>query len=267
MATLSRLSEAERHNLTQSTLGQAKCQQWYDEREGCITASKFAQVIKCKKPDSRVKNILYPNRNAYSDALRYGHYNEENAVAAYKTLKHLHECNVIVTETGLHVHPEFSFLGASPDRIVTERGDEGLLEVKCPFSKQQMTPVDACTDKRFCDQLLNTEVLLKKDNAYYQVQGQMGVRGHKWCDFVIWTNNGHAAQSTTVERIYFDEDFWNNKVLPGLLYFRRHALVPELLSRRLKRFGMLYLHCSYVPYIKYERMKKAQSKEESKERA
>lgn len=219
-----------------------------------ITASKYAHVIKCKKPEGHIKRILYPSQKATSDALRYGRENEDNAVAAYKVLKGLHDCDITVTETGLHVGREFSFLGASPDRIVRDGNDEGLLEVKCPYSKQDMSPAEACTDKRFFCELVNTEVVLRKDNTYYyQIQGQMAITGHKWCDFVVWTNNGSPALSTNVERVRFDESFWETKVLPGLLYFARHALVPELLCKRLKRLGKLYLNCDYVPYIKHER--------------
>ena len=41
---------------------------------------------------------------------------------------------VEVQQTGLHVHPTFSFLAASPDRLVVDKSmspTDGLLEVKC----------------------------------------------------------------------------------------------------------------------------------------
>ena len=45
---------------------------------------------------------------------------------------------------------------------------------------------------------------LKKNHEYYdQVQGQMGLTGTKWCDFVVYTKVG-----MNVERITFDQDHW-----------------------------------------------------------
>ena len=41
---------------------------------------------------------------------------------------------------------------------------------------------------------------------YFQVQGQLAITGKKWCDFVVWT----LKQPMYVERIYFDENLWND---------------------------------------------------------
>ena len=43
--------------------------------------------------------------------------------------------------------------------------------------------------------------LTKNHKYYYQVQGQLGITGTKWCDFVTYTFAGMC-----IERIYFDED-------------------------------------------------------------
>lgn len=47
----------------------------------------------------------------------------------------------------------------------------------------------------------------KNHSFYYQVQGQMGVSGRKWCGFVVWTLKGMS-----VEKIMFDEAFWEKMV-------------------------------------------------------
>ena len=80
----------------------------------------------------------------------------------------------------------------------------GLAEVKCPYSKFQVTPMAACDDRVFCCIVENGHVKLKQNHAYYsQVQGQMGVTGAKWVDFIIYTNVG-----LSVERIDFDPKHW-----------------------------------------------------------
>ena len=47
------------------------------------------------------------------------------------------------------------FLGASPDARVTDpycelpEGVKELLNLKCPFSKKDVTPLEACEDEKF----------------------------------------------------------------------------------------------------------------------
>lgn len=75
------------------------------------------------------------------------------------------------------------------------------------------------------------------------MQGQVAVTGCKWCHFVIWAE-GHG--STHIETIDFDEKFFHEDVLSGLLYYAEHALFPELLTCRIKRLGNLTSR--YVSY-------------------
>ena len=71
-------------------------------------------------------------------------------------------------------------LGASPDAKVIDKGCSicfRLAEVKCPYTKFNVTPLDACSDPDFfMEKVDDTHCRLKRDHAYYaQVQGQMGV--------------------------------------------------------------------------------------------
>ena len=60
------------------------------------------------------------------------------------------------------------------------------------------------------------EVRLKRSHRYYtQVQGQLGVTGLTWCDFVIWAGPGRMF----IERIDFDPVFWEETVLMPLIHF------------------------------------------------
>lgn len=60
---------------------------------------------------------------------------------------------------------------------------------------------------------------------YAQVQGQMGVGGRPWCDFVVYTKKG-----ISVERVPFNETYWNNKLLPKLIEFYDSCVLPEIVS-------------------------------------
>ncbi|CAN7942145.1 unnamed protein product, partial [Ixodes hexagonus] len=172
---------------------------------------------------------------------QYGIDNEPVAVSGYVSFMACQDREVVIEETGLHIHREYPYLAVSPDRIVYEEGNKGLLEVKCPPSKKGMTPAEACSSDDFCCQLVDGDVVLKKTHPFYfQVQGQMAVVGAEWCDFVVWTNNGPLSRSLSVERVYLDQVFWESEVLPGLVYFYRFAILPELLTRRVKRQNFLY---------------------------
>lgn len=78
--------------------------------------------------------------------------------------------------------------------------------------------------------MVNGAAELKKTHGYYyQVQGQMGVTGKKWCNFVVWTCVG-----LNVQQIQFDELFWINMCLK-LDKFYVEAFIPELYSRRVQK--------------------------------
>lgn len=255
MKTMKPLSQTERDLICHQTVGQASNKKWHAERVGRLTASMFKRICRCTKPDSLLKALLYPWDRATSEAIVYGRQHEADAVAAYVKLLQARDSSVAVRETGLHVHCQYPFLAASPDRIVVVDGKEGLLEVKCPFSKKRITCEDACSDRNFCCRLTEEGAELKRDHAYfYQVQGQMAVTGHNWCDFVIWTEGNAPGDPPHlhVERIEFCEKFWAQEVLPGLLHFTKHALVPEILTRRVKRLGRLYTSETYVSFKKFK---------------
>ena len=68
----------------------------------------------------------------------------------------------------------------------------GIAEVKCPYTKYHVTPLDACTDAKLFMELIGaSKCKLKEDDQYYaQVQGQMAVTGARRCDFIVFTKGG-----------------------------------------------------------------------------
>lgn len=81
-----------------------------------------------------------------------------------------------------------------------------------------MTPLEACSDPNFCCQKIDGKCKLKVTHPYYaQVQGQMGITGAEWCDFVVFTKKGMS-----VERIAFDRQYWHDLERKLLLYYYEH---------------------------------------------
>jgi hypothetical protein len=83
-------------------------------------------------------------------------------------------------------HP---FLAASPDEVI---GDDGLIEIKCPYTARDFTPENAIISKKIkFASLENGHLKLKRTHAYYfQVQGQLLITGRQFCYFVI----GHRRE-------------------------------------------------------------------------
>ena len=222
------VSPAERQKIERTTLEQANDQSWFELRKSRLTASNFGTVARRRHatPVAKlVRNLLYDvPREARS--LQWGRDHEEDARQAYSRKS---GPTMILTRSGLVIHPEHGWLACSPDDLVSDTVAEsqGLVEYKCPYSARDITVEEACKKKDFMCMLNSGKVTLKRTHKYYyQVQGQMAITRRWWCDFVIWT-----PHSTTVERINFDEEFWAT-VVPKLELFYDRAIVPELVSPR-----------------------------------
>ena len=82
--------------------------------------------------------------------------------------------NAQVSEVGLQLSSSFPYLGASLDGVVTCKKGTWGLEIKCPFSKYNMSLQEALKDKKFFLVEDGGNFKLKRKHAYfYQVQGQM----------------------------------------------------------------------------------------------
>ena len=64
--------------------------------------------------------------------------------------------------------------------------EQFIILLKCPYSVRNQTPVEACSSAGFyCTADVSGYLHLKRHSYYAQVQGQMGVGGRPWCDFVV----------------------------------------------------------------------------------
>ena len=229
-ATLAVTADKSRE-IERDTREQRKSSLWFTVRSHRITSSLFGAVMSRRPdtpPDSLVLRIIQP-KTFSTPATVYGIEKEKAAVEEYIIYKGSKD--IIVTPSGVIVNPAWSFLGASPDGTVydpsTPQEPYGFLEVKCPYSVRNMTPTEAASGNGFCSRLNSSRQLeLKQNHQYYaQVQGQMALGERNWCDFVIFTLKG-----ISVQRISFDQEYWNTKLLPKLASFYDNCVAPELVS-------------------------------------
>jgi putative phage-type endonuclease len=148
------------------------------ERKGRLTASQFGAALGLNPYLSR--QALWREMTGRAETFQgneatdWGTKHETIAIDAY-------EC-----ETGSIVVPapfiKFEdWCGATPDGYV---GDDGLIEVKCPFSQR----------------------IYPEWPVYYmaQVIGQLGITGRSWCDCFCWTPDGYSI----INRVYHEENTW-----------------------------------------------------------
>lgn len=230
----------ERNKIEKETQPQFKSFLWYSERARRITGSRCGKILCQKmKTDALLISILYPkptlNTTNLPLPLKWGIENESNALRKYvQFMRSEGHTNLITEPCGFVIHPTQGWLGASPDAVIMDPTVEdkyGILEIKCPFSKREIHPIDACKDSQFYCTYNDNRIKLKRDHQYYhQVQLQLYVTSDKskWCDFFIFTNKGYA-----VERIYPDEE-WQRTKIKELEDYYNNYMVPEIIGQRLK---------------------------------
>ena len=197
------------------TVNQSQNPLWRQYRTGRITSSKFKAAVTYKGDNvenSVVKTVFGRYADFSSEATIYGLDSEEPARKEYTTL-HARSCHgqVSVKLTGFHINPDMPHLGASPDAIVDcSRCGVGILEIKSPYNKRNMSIQEACQDSKapyvpVCTTVFkrNTTVKssgfeVKPQSAWmYQVQGALLITRATYCDFVLYTQ-----KETAMTRIY-----------------------------------------------------------------
>lgn len=111
-----------------------------------------------------------------NDATRWGTANEANAIEAYTA-----HTGQAVTPVGLVAHPTLPWCAASPDGLL---GDDGLLEVKCPYYQQFKGPHQAVPP-----------------HYYLQVQQQLQCAQREWAHYVCYC----GLKGMSIHRIERDD--------------------------------------------------------------
>jgi len=166
--------------------------------------------------------MMHPKRFV-SRRKAHGRKYEGAAILEYQNLMKVSKTPVVVLKCGLVVSKEIPVFAATPNGKVIDfvcSHPFGILEVKFPSTKSAVTPLDACADPKFFCQQVGDHCCLKTDHEYYaQVQDQMAVTGASWYDFAVYTFKGMSIQ-----RISFDQEFWDNITQRLKLYYFQHFL-------------------------------------------
>jgi len=127
------------------------------DKEFGDTAIKYAMSV-------AMERLGVQKPELWTKELEWGLDHEADAVTAYET-----KAGQMVEPCGHVVHPEFEFVGGTPDGFV---GSDGLIEIKCPYQPEN----------HFGNLVSNMQLSDYED----QIQGYLWITGRKWCDFVSY---------------------------------------------------------------------------------
>ena len=237
------LEKDEAADIERLTRGQHTNAIWHDVRCGRLTSSNFGaiQIRKCTtEPDNLVKRIMGYVSMPDKVETRWGREHEPAARRKYFITMGKTHPHITVGQCGLIIDKDRPYLAASPDGLVDCpdcKPQQGVLEIKCPHKWRNNTVEEATSNPDFCCIKDKGTVQIKKSHAYYyQVQGQMGITGRKWCDFVVWT-----LKDMFIQRIEFDPLLWE-EMKTKLEKFFVEGVVPEIFTNRIERGIPLYTH-------------------------
>lgn len=222
------ISDDETVTLEEKTRMQSSNSTWHSARKHRLTSSKFGLILQRQTNNNEkfVHNTLINGKDlSHVPSVKYGIDNEDKAAEQYSI--YMKNCGkpVKLYSCGVVINSKYPWAASSPDRIVFDsRTGFGLVEIKCAHSKRNITPFDACSDPSFfCRKNDQGKPELKRSHHYYaQVQGQLGITGSSWCDFVVYTQKG-----LSIERIYFNKQYWDI-MMPKLMDFYIQHVTPVL---------------------------------------
>lgn len=233
-----KIQEGESYSFEEETVKQSDCPRWFELRKNRITSSKAHLIyIRKRNFEALVENLLNPKPEhnlppTVREALAHGKLYESKARNAYtEYLKHSLKHDINVRETGLVIQPNLYWLASSPDGLVSDNSDPrklGLVEIKCPKSKQFCTPEQILKDDKFYMHYVEGQPMLKlsHSNGYYtQIQMAMGICGLKFCDFIVYTFKGMI-----ISRTVFDEKYFKN-LLHKLNLFYKDNMLPNIVKQ------------------------------------
>lgn len=171
--------------------------EWFLQRVGKITASRFCDAMKKLKngnpAEARlnyIRELVFEilsgarKQSVQANAQKWGIEIEQYAREAYEL-----RTGEFVELSEFVTHAKHPFIGCSPDGLV---GEEGGIEIKCPHNE--------CIH-------IQTLVEGMPEDHIPQIQGAMFVTGRKWWDFISYDPRQAPAYRLYIQRINRDEDY------------------------------------------------------------
>lgn len=164
---------------------------------------------------------LYFSTFKGNECTAYGLTSENDALIKYSEVS-----KTQILKSGLIVHPDYPFLGFSPDGLIIDDSNTmRLLEVKSPILGMNKSATELVEHLDFLKLDHQSKYVLKEKHKFYgQVQLGLFLIGCQQCDFIIYSSYDKSFFKIIVEK---DENFLL-KFLPCLtdIYFKH--ILPVL---------------------------------------
>ncbi len=199
--------------------------EWFAVRKGRITGSVVGAILGLS-PFMKSADVMRKMVRDYHDAeseftgnaaTEYGTFHEKIAKMDFE-MEHDKE----VQEVGFYTFQDW--LGASPDGLI---GDDGLIEIKCPYGQRDKNPP---VFKNIKQQM----------HYYAQIQVQLFVTQRTVCAFYQWSPHG-----STLEHIPLNPK-WLEKNLPMLKLFYEAFLEEREFPRAQKYLDDNHQQVNYL---------------------
>jgi putative phage-type endonuclease len=183
-----------------------RSEEWFAARKSRITGSMVGAILgldpNCTRDEAMRRMVRahhgLPSEFVGNIATQWGVMHEQEAKEEFE-----YENKVEVLPASFVVHPELTWLGASPDGYVFE---DWLLEVKCPFGLRDKLPP------------IPFKTVEEQPHYHAQMQIQMFVTGRVACYFWQWTKLGRQ-----LDMVHFSQS-WIDENLPKLEAFYQEFL-------------------------------------------
>ncbi len=186
---------------------------WLDARKGRLTASNFGSALGLTpytSPEEIADNILGTNK-----VEKEVNYNMIRGTKLEPLVRdwYAKTKNKKVEQIGLAVPIWDMRIGASPDGIILE--ENGMIEIKCPNKMYDLLSehIGKLNNGFTHDKFYHSHIY---DSHYCQMQGCMKILEKDWCDYIVYDD---TSKKIYTERIYYNENYWNNTLYPGITKF------------------------------------------------
>ncbi|KAJ8258033.1 hypothetical protein GJAV_G00192400 [Gymnothorax javanicus] len=216
------VTDLEKQQIEEATVGQAKNPLWSAYRKGRVTASNFGSVLAAVRrksyPLSFFKTLLGQCNLEGSEACEWGNLHEPTAKQDYTK-----RTGAVIQERGLFLSNS-GLLGGSPDGTVS---NDCIIEVKCPWSARNKTVLQAAESRDFfleLDKVTASLKLKQTHNYWHQIQGNLHLTKANSCDLVVWT-----SLDFVILPVLKDPSWAGN--IDILETFYRDCFLPHILSQ------------------------------------
>jgi len=199
--------------------------QWLYERVGCVTASRFRDVmdrLKNGQPGAKRSAYLWelvverltgnPTDHFTSAAMTWGTEQEIASRMHYEA-----QTGTVVEECGFLRHPKLKMVGGSPDGVI---GEDGGWESKSPFNSA-----------------VHLQTILAgkmPPDHVHQVQGLMWITGRKWWDFQSFDPRMPQKLKVYRERIARDESYIQDLAVEVQAFEAEVSALADQIGSRIK---------------------------------